>query len=59
MKKTLLEMKNPELFAVLAGSENVMMKMYLEKAIKWYREKYGVEKVEDLEKVVLAYSQED
>ena len=59
MMKTLLEMKNPELFAVLAGSENVMQKMYLEKAITWYREKHDVEKAEDLEKVVLEYSQKE
>lgn len=59
MKKTLLEMKNPELFAVLTGSNGVMAKMYLEKAIHWYREKHGIEKVEDLEKVLQEYTAQE
>ena len=55
MEKTMMEMSNTELFNVLAGSKGVMPQMYMQDAIKAYRQAHGTAKKADLRTMLLSY----
>ena len=55
MKKTLVEMDNNELFGVLAGTQGVMAKLYLQDAINAYRRDFGMNAKADLVTMVQHY----